>query len=366
MEVVNLKLLNFRNYARLTLKFSPKLNIIYGGNGSGKTNLIEAIYVLALTKSFRGSNEKILINKDKNLTKISGDILDSNSINKEYQLIVSLDGKVAKIDGKRQGKLSDYVSKINVVLFHPDCLKIIKETPSIRRDNLNIDIAQLDNSYLKLIGDYQKLLRQRNAYLKVMYMNVNKSVDYLNILTDKLIEVGMKIYQRRKAFLEYINQYIGKYYEKISGISTLRLKYHSDYENRDFAELKKVYAKSRERDMLIGNTTLGVHHDDYDFCFDDESLKDFASQGQQKNAVIAYKLALIRCFKEKKGVKPILILDDLFSELDNEKISNILTTIDEDLQTFITITDLDKLPDRIRNNECKIYFCSDGMIREDI
>ena len=124
MEVVNLKLLNFRNYARLTLKFSPKFNIIYGGNGSGKTNLIEAIYVLALTKSFRGSNDKILINKDKNLTKISGGIL--YNINKEYQLTISLDGKVAKIDGKRQSKLSDYVSKINVVLFHPDCLKIIK------------------------------------------------------------------------------------------------------------------------------------------------------------------------------------------------------------------------------------------------
>ena len=364
MEVVNLKLLNFRNYARLTLKFSPKLNIIYGGNGSGKTNLIEAIYVLALTKSFRGSNDKILINKDKNLTKISGGILDN--INKEYQLTISLDGKVAKIDGKRQSKLSDYVSKINVVLFHPDCLKIIKETPSIRRDNLNIDIAQLDNNYLKLTSDYQKLLRQRNAYLKVMYMNANKSVDYLNILTDKLIEVGMKIYQKRKTFLEYINQYIGKYYEKISGISTLKLKYHSDYEDKDFTELKKIYAKSREKDMLFGNTTLGVHHDDYDFCFDDEPLKDFASQGQQKNAVIAYKLTLIRYFKEKKGVKPILILDDLFSELDNEKIRNILETIDDDLQTFITITDLDKLPDGIRNSECKIYFCSDGMIREDI
>ena len=364
MRIVNLKLLNFRNYNHLTLSFSPNINVIYGKNGSGKTNLIEAIYVLGLTKSFRSSTDKVLVMKDKNLTKISGVVF--NNINKEYQLTISGDGKVAKIDSHRQKKLSDYIARINIVLFHPDSLKVIKDSPSIRRENLNIDMTQFDNEFVDLLNDYDKVLKQRNAYLKVMYANASKSQVYLDILTDKLIDCGLKIYEKRKIFIEMINKYISDFYSKISGIGTLKIKYQSDLKDKNQEQLKKMYNGLKNKDMLLGNTTLGVHKDDYSFCFDSESLKDYASQGQQKNAIIAYKLSLVEMFKVERNIKPILILDDLFSELDNEKINNILNIVDKDLQIFITVTDLNKLPNDIKNNNNKIFNCTFGDIREDI
>lgn len=363
MQIVSLKLLNFRNYNHLLLNFSANKNIICGQNGSGKTNLIEAIYVLALSKSFRGSTDKILINRDKNLAKVAGVVLDN--IKKEYQVTISSQGKVAKIDGKRSTKLSDYISNINVVLFHPDSLRMIKDSPSVRRDNLNIDIAQFDGNYINILNSYDKILKQRNAYLKVMYANANKSMNYLDILTEKLIDYGLRICELRQKFLEAINNYIGKIYFEINGIDNLNIKYQSDFKGKTKEQLLKIYAHNRERDMLFGITSVGVHHDDYSFSFGNDLLKDFASQGQQKNAIISYKMAVIEYFKVEKHTRPILILDDLFSELDMTKVSNILKVIDKDIQVFITLTDIDKLPMNIRK-ESKIFNCINGSVEEEI
>ena len=163
-----------------------------------------------------------------------------------------------------------------------------------------------------------------------------------------------------------INKYISDFYSKISGIGTLKIKYQSDLKDKNQEKLKKIYSGLKNKDMLLGSTTLGVHKDDYSFCFESESLKDYASQGQQKNAIIAYKLSLVEMFKVERNIKPILILDDLFSELDNEKINNILNIVDKDLQIFITVTDLNKLPNDIKNNNNRIFNCTFGNIREDI
>ena len=260
MRIVNLKLLNFRNYNHLTLSFSPNINVIYGKNGSGKTNLIEAIYVLGLTKSFRSSTDKVLVMKDKNLTKISGVVFDN--INKEYQLTISGDGKVAKIDSHRQNKLSDYIAKVNIVLFHPDSLKVIKDSPSIRRDNLNIDMSQFDNEFVNLLNDYEKVLKQRNAYLKVMYANANKSQVYLDILTDKLIDYGLKIYEKRAKFIDQINKYICDFYGRISGIGTLKIKYQSDLKDKNQEKLKKMYNGLKNKNNKIFNCAFGEIRED--------------------------------------------------------------------------------------------------------
>jgi len=363
MQIVSLKLLNFRNYNHLSLSFNPTMNIIYGNNGSGKTNLVEAIYVLALTKSFRGSTDKVLIQKDKNLTKISGVVLDN--IKKNYQIVLTLDGKMVKIDSKRIARLSDYIAKMNVIIFHPDSLRLVKDSPSVRRDSLDIDIASFDARYLDLISSYEKLLKQRNAYLKTMYVSSNKSMKYLDILTDKLIDYGILIYDKRKVFLDKINEGIGLIYYKISSIDKLTIKYFSSYQGKSKEEISKMYQQCLEKDMLFGSTSCGIHHDDFGFFFDTVSLKDYASQGQQKNAIIAYKLREIEMFKEDKDCMPILILDDLFSELDGDKINNILNILDKDMQVFITITDLDKLSMDIKNKS-KIFYCNDNDVREDL
>ena len=194
MQITNLKLTNFRNYNLLNLNFSNRLNIFYGDNGSGKTNILESIYVLALTKSFRTINDKNIIKNAEVKTKVEGEILDKRKI--KYSIEISSDGKKVKINNNNILKLSDYISSINVVLFNPNDLDMIKTTPSFRRKCLNMDLSQLDNSYLKLLNTYNKILKQRNSYLKTMYINSLAQEDYLNILTDNLIEIGEKnIYQ---------------------------------------------------------------------------------------------------------------------------------------------------------------------------
>ena len=360
MQITNLKLINFRNYENIDLNFS-KNNIIYGKNGMGKTNLVEAIYVLAFTKTFRSSNEKIVINDLSVSTKINGTIIDD--IKNNFEVIINKNSKKVKIDNNIYKKLSDYISKIKVIIFNPNDLQIIKDSPSIRRKLLNISISEFDNNYLKILSNYNKVLKQRNSYLKTMYVNSNTSVDYLNILTDKIIELGLEIYKYRNNYINYINSIIGNIYKKISNIKGIHIEYLSDFNDLSFEKIKKKYKDNQEKDMLLGMTRFGIHHDDLLFKIEDKDLKEFGSEGQQKNAIIAYKLSEIEVFKTKINKIPILILDDLFSELDEEKINNILNLLNERGQTFITTTEIDKINNNIKNKS-KIFHITENGIKE--
>ena len=361
MKIHHLKLLNFRNYEKINLDFSPSCNIIYGKNGSGKTNLVEAIYVLALTKSFRGTVDKVLFMNNKDFTRIDGKVED-DGIN-DYSIIINNAGKKVKINNNNIDKLSDYISKISVILFHPDDLRMIKDTPSTRRKNLNLDISQINNNYLKYLNNYNKVLKQRNMYLKSMYFNNNKSNEYLSVLTDKVVDYGLKLYKMRIKFLRLVNQEISSIYNNITGIDSLSVEYKSDYNNLDKEQVIDKYKELLEKDKLFGKTTFGIHHDDVVFKLDNQLLKDYGSEGQQKNAVIAYKFALIKIFNNIRNTYPILILDDLFSELDVEKINNILKYLSSDIQTFITTTEVDKISRRIINKS-KLILVEKGEIRE--
>lgn len=362
MKIQHLKLLNFRNYEKMELVFSPQYNIIYGNNGSGKTNLIESIYVLALTKSFRGSVDKVLIMNNKDVCRVEGKVWDKYE--NKYKIIIKNDGKRVKINDTKIDKLSDYISKISVVLFNPDDLRFIKDSPSIRRKAINLEISQLDNIYLKNLNTYNKLLKQRNMYLKTMNINGNSSKEYLEILTNKLIDYGEKIYLSRLKYIDLLNEKIGKLYEQICGISDLKIEYFSDFKNFNKEEIIKKYKEFLNKDIILGKTSIGVHHDDVRFKLNKLNIRDYGSEGQQKNAIIAYKLAELEIFKMKKDNYPILILDDLFSELDKFKINNILSLIDQDIQTFITTTEIDKINSEILDKS-KLFYVEDGYVRED-
>jgi DNA replication and repair protein RecF len=361
MQVTSLKLLNYRNYDQIELNFSNHCNLIYGKNGMGKTNLVESIYVLALTKSFRDLNDKVLIKDGRSLTKISGIIFDNISNN--YQIVISNDGKKVKINNNLCKKMSDYISNINVVLFSPNDLQFIKDTPNIRRKNINVDISEIDNLYLVSLSNYNKLLKQRNAYLKTMYINSNLSTDYLKILSSKIIDEGLIIYKKRKQYIDLINKYLSIYYDKITGNGNIYIDYKSDFIINDKEKISKKYQELLQQDMLFGKTKFGIHHDDFIFYLNNKSIKDYGSEGQQKNAIISYKLAEIKIIQENLNKDPILILDDLFSELDNEKINNILELLNDNIQTFITTTDIDKLNNKIKNNS-KIFYVNDNAIKE--
>lgn len=362
MQISSLKLLNYRNYESLEISFSPNTNIIYGQNGMGKTNLVEAIYMLAMTKTFRLGDADVVIKKGKNIAKIEGLIKDN--IWNSYKIVVSETGKRIKIDNNKITKMSDYITKVNVILFNPDDLKIIKDTPMTRRKLLNIEISGIDKNYVIALTNYNKILKQRNSYLKALNKKNIYESDFLNILTSQLIDEGLKIMLIRKEFIENINSYIDDIYFKITGKGPLSVRFKSEYLNKTKEQLLNLYQKNISREILLGKTLFGPQHDDIEFIINKEIVKEYSSVGEQKNSVIAFKLAEIKNIEAKLGKKPILILDDLFSELDREKIENILSLMDDDMQTFITTTEIDKVDQKLIA-KAKIFKCVDGKIMEE-
>ncbi len=362
MKIDNLSLMNFRNYETLNISFG-NLNIIYGLNGSGKTNIVEAIYMLALTKSFRINNDKIMIKKGKIKAKIKGNVLKKNDEN-EFGVEISNDGKIVAINGEKQDKVSDYVSKINVILFNPSDTRLIDDAPSERRKMLNIEISQIYKEYLVVLTNYQRILKQRNFYIRGMYINGSYTSEYLDILTKKLVEYGKVICKYRQDFIDNINKYIKSNYEKIFGSGTLKIRYVSTFKNKSEDDLIKRFKDNYQKELSVGKTLEGIHHDDIMFILDNNNLKEWGSEGQRKNAIISFKLAEINVINEIKGYYPILILDDLFSELDKEKITNLLGMLDRNVQTFITTTDLKNISKKVIKDAKKIKVC-DGAIEEE-
>ena len=362
MKISKLKLLNFRNYEFLNVKFFDGLNIIYGANGSGKSNLVEAIYLLALTKSFRVSNDKNLIKKDQESTTVEGTITKNNDY-ANFKVMIASDGKKVEIDNNKINKISEYVTKIQIIIFYPRDTELINSSPSERRRVLNIEISQIFKEYLILLSNYNKILKQRNAYLKQLYLYGNASREYLDILTKKLVEYGKKIHKYRSEFINNINEIITDVYKSIFGTGNLKIKYKSTY-NRTEKELLDVYRKYYSKEMAIGKTLIGIHHDDFEFILDDNKLKEWGSQGQMKNAILSFKIAEIKIINAILKENPILILDDLFSELDEEKINNILNILNNEVQTFITTTTLKSIPKKLIGQSA-IYHVVNGQVKEE-
>ena len=361
MKFDSLKVTNFRNYDKVSLKFSPYINIIYGKNGSGKTNIVEALYVLALTRSFRTKDDINLIKKDELSTKIEGKVKINKSDN--YQVIINKEGKKVKINNIQEYKISNYISNINVILYQPDDQMLLKLAPSVRRKMINIEISQLNKNYIYYLNNYNKILKQRNFYLREMMINSNASVDYLNILTDKLIQYGMNIYEERKKFFAMINENISNIYNQITQNGNILVKYESDYDNKTYDDLINMYKAKQKYDINMGKTNIGIQHDDFDFILDGNSIKEWGSVGEQKNAIFAFKLSEIEIFKKIKGSNPILILDDIFSELDKTKVKNIVKILNNNIQTFITTTEIERISKNLVKN-AKKFKVINGEIKE--
>lgn len=355
MKITNLKLVNYRNYDQININFSNNINIIYGNNGTGKSNLIEAIYLLSLTKSFRTLDDKNLIKNNTNTALVKG-IID----NKVYFIELSNSLKKVFIDNKKINRISDYISKVNIILFNPLDTKVLTDSPNARRKMLNIEISQINKEYVNLLSTYNRILKHRNAYLKQLYLNGNASIDYLNILTTKLIDLGINIYNIRKDYIEQINNNLTNIYKEIFDYGELKIKYISTF-NKDKEELLQIFQKNYKKEITYGKTIFGIHHDDIHFILDGNNIKEYGSIGQQKNSIISFKLAELPLIKEKNGTYPILILDDLFSELDNKKINNIIKMLNKEVQTFITSTDIDRVNKDLLNDSY-IFYINNGKI----
>ncbi|MFV0249812.1 MAG: DNA replication/repair protein RecF [Bacilli bacterium] len=366
MIIKKIELENFRNYSKLTLNLNKGLTIFYGNNAQGKTNLLESIYLLAITKSHRSSIDNNLIKIGNNIASISG-IIENNNIDTKYKLVFENKNKLLMIDSNNIKKLSDFISKINVVIFYPDDLEIIKGSPQIRRRFLNIEISQINNNYYRILNDYNRILKMRNDYIKLIISGSNYNLDYFNVLTNYLIEKSIFLYLGRKKFIEKLNNQINKIFYNICGLNGLQISYINSFEFESFEKkimiekMKKKINENYKNELKYKSTLFGPHKDDIEFYIDDLNLKNFGSQGQQKMAVLALKLSEIELFKKVKETSPILLLDDVFSELDDDKKNNLLSYIDDNMQAIITTTDLHNI-DKLILNKSTIIKVENGKL----
>lgn len=368
MFLTKLELVNFRNYKKCRINLTNGINIFVGNNGQGKTNILEAIYVLAITKSHRFGEQEIMILKDHDLAKVKG-TLKVDRIYKDLEVDIGKNKKVTYINGNEVRKKQDFITNLNVILFTPDDLDIIKGSPQVRRNLLNIEISQMNKKYIKYLNEYNKLLKTRNEYLKSLYINHLSDYRYLDILTDKLIDRAIMIYKFRFDFLNNINSKISDIYFSVTGYENLEVIYHNSLDVTMFDEdkirdaMKYKYKKYLDREMQQGNTLYGPHRDDFSFVIGEDNVKLFSSQGCQRLAVIAFKLAEISVFKDKCGHAPVLLLDDIFSEIDSNKKQKLISFLPDDVQIIITATDLENIDNKLLKTS-KIYEVFCGNIRE--
>ena len=360
MQIKKIKLQNYRNYDNFEIDLGQNLNIIIGNNAQGKTNLLESIYVLAVTKSFLSINDKGLIKFNNKFAKISGEITNNLSRNNKLEIIFSDKGKVVKVNGKEIKKLSDYISIVNVIIFSTDNIRIFKESPNSRRKYFNIEISQINKNYLKYLSEYNILLKQRNEFLKVMNINKKSDLDYLDILNDKYVDLSIEISNYRKRYVDDINEYLSDMFKYITGMDGLILKYHTNIDE-DKSVFKEKLTRNLSKELMYKMTLIGPNRDDFYFKLDDRNLSLYGSQGQMRSAVLALKLSEVKLFNDKTGDSPILLLDDIFSELDIEKRNNLLSTLSNNVQTVITTTDMENITEDIRK-KANVYEIDDGNI----
>lgn len=369
MILKNLKLKNFRNYDNLDISLSPKTTIIYGDNGQGKTNLLESVYVLAFTKSHRSFIDKNLIKSNKESAVIKGTIL--NDISYNLEIILSKNKKEVKIDNNSVPKLADYIEKMNIIIFYSDDLELIKGSPSERRKYLNLELSQISPNYYNTINDYNKLLKIRNDYLKQISSGEEIDQNYFKVLTDYIVEKSIFIYQMRHKYIERLNKICPDIFKEITGKEDFNIVYKPSIDLEDLSKdnirknLIEAFNNNIDREIKIKSTLYGPHHDDFEFHLKGENLKNYGSQGQQRIAVLSLKLSEIKILKDYKKTSPIILLDDVFSELDNDKKNNLLKFIDNDMQVVITTTDLYNIDQKIID-KAKLIEISGGKIIKEV
>lgn len=368
MYLENIYVSHFRNYNDFQISFQPSINIIYGNNAQGKTNLLEAIYVLGMTKSHRSFIDSTLIQKNESAAYIKGNVFFQDQT-ETLEIGISKTKKLLKINHNEIKKMSDYISHMNLIIFYPEDLDLIKAGPSFRRRFMNLELSQLYSTYLDVLNDYNKLLKMRNDCLKQYVKGKYVDEGYLSILNQYFVMKAELIYRMRKKFVDKLNQYVPVIFEDISGLKSFSLNYHTNIDlESDISyqiQLLEKLKKHQEVEKRLGVTLVGPHKDDLEFLLDGNLLKSYGSQGQQRMAVLALKLAEIKLFQDYKKDTPILLLDDVFSELDFHKRNNLLKHINHNTQTIITTTELELLDSKLIENASLIHIHDGKLFSKD-
>ncbi len=338
MIIKSIELKNFRNYEHLELDFDSATNILYGDNAQGKTNVLESAYVCATTKSHKGSRDKDMIRFGEEEAHIRMTVCRRDQ---DYQINIHLKKNRSKgiaIGQMPIKKASELFGILNIVFFSPEDLNIIKDGPSARRRFIDLELCQLDKIYLSDLTAYNKVLVQRNALLKDLVFRPGLR-DTLPVWDEQLVTYGKRIIRRRRLFIEELHEVVQGIHSSLSGNrEVLTLKYEPSVSDSDFED---ELLRSLERDQKLCQTSSGPHRDDISFLLKDVDIRKFGSQGQQRTAALSLKLSEIELVKHSIGDTPVLLLDDVLSELDSNRQNYLLNSI-HDIQTIITCTGLDE------------------------
>ena len=372
MYLENLTLKDFRNFSDLQVTFNPNINIFIGRNAQGKTNLLEAIYFLAVTKSHRTNNDKELIQFGNKFAGLQGR-LHKSQIEVELKLRITPKGKKAWVNRLEQKKLSRYIGQMNAVLFSPEDLALVKGAPAIRRHFMNLEFGQINPEYLYFSSQYRQILQQRNNYLKQLSLGKTQDNLFLDVLSDQLAGVAAEIISRRLKYIGLLNEYAYEAHKAISGKKEkLMVQYRPSIGNIEAADsveviYKKIidsFQKNKETEIRKGTTLTGPHRDDLEFSIDGKNAHDYASQGQQRTIALSMKLAEVDVVHQLTDEYPVLLLDDVMSELDHSRQNRVLSYIHGKTQTFITTTDLEGISWEIINTP-KVFQISNGVILKE-
>lgn len=329
MLVKDIKLHNYRNYSNINIPLHPTLNIIIGPNGIGKTNILESVIVSSNTKSFRTLNDKELIKKEEEYSKI-----EINSDVGLLKIVINQTGKSLFINNNPIKKTSEYIGKLNAILFKPSDLELFSISPKERRKLLDIELGKISKDYLSSLVTYNKLLKDKNKLLKENHIDQN----YLELIDQEMIPNIIQIINLREEFFKNINLWISDIYQAISNTNTkIEIVYKKCCEQN---EVKDKLLNSKEKDNFYHYATFGPHHDDYYFKFNDDELNSVASQGQKRMVFISFKFALIKYIQLITKTTPVILLDDVLSELDTDNQSRLLRMLPSNAQIIITDTDV--------------------------
>ena len=353
MYITKINLTNFRNYDEQYIELGKNINIFYGDNAQGKTNVIESIFLASIGKSFRTNKESELIQFNKDFSSV---YIEYEKSDRDGNVKIDINNKKnIYINGIKIKKLSDLLGNINTVIFTPDDINILKDGPQKRRRFLDIMIGQLRPNYIYLLNMYNKTLEQRNNYLKQI-KDENKSEDLLDIWDEKLVEYGVQIYNYRNEFIEKLKNKINDIHKKItSEREEIKIEYISNCIS------KEIYSKwlkdRRKLDIIKGYTTKGIHRDDFNVYINDQLVNVYGSQGQNRTVILSLKISELQVIYDEIGEYPILLLDDFMSELDEKRRKSFLENI-KNTQVIITCTD--KID--IENLEYKIFNVKNGKV----
>jgi DNA replication and repair protein RecF len=366
MYLKKLALTNFKNYELNELEFSPKINCFVGNNGVGKTNILDAIHYLSLTKSFFNSIDSISIKHGEDYFIIRGTFVRDDEEDQIYCAFQKQKQKLLKRNGKEYKKLSDHVGRYPVVMISPADSALISEGSEDRRKFMNKIISQYSAEYLDSVLKYSKALQQRNKFLKDINTSGNFDPDVLAIWDAQLVKYGSYVYNEREVLINELIPVFQEYYSLISsGKESVKLKYRSHLSEGNFTE---TLQNSFNKDRYLEYTTIGIHKDDLLLEMDDFLVKSLGSQGQQKSYLVALKLAKFDYIKRKAGFSPILLLDDIFDKFDAERVEQIIRLVGNHRfgQIFITDTHQNRLKDILSSHKTdyKLFRISDNGIEE--